>query len=242
MTAATKRTKKTKPFISIQERSRNKAFKAYAEIDYAIDKYMDSGGKIKFNMYKYLVELGYSSRVVKYMQGQCQPQLEELINKENCPQLKEGYSHLSALQKRKFIKFLEKIETDIKKYCDEYKPVRRIRVKTPAQLVKKLPYLEKYEGFKSIDPEDIPRSRMLYTYNTSTRKLSSFEGRLSVKGSKITGIDESQERLLTDLALLGKLYRGGDIIAGRFMETLKTKPKEANNRITKNTLLIKVVK
>ena len=69
-----------------------------------------------------------------------------------------------------------------------------------------------------------------------------FEGRLSVKGSKITGIDESQERLLTDLALLGKLYKGGDIIAGRFMETLRTKPKEANNRITKNTLLIKVVK
>jgi hypothetical protein len=69
-----------------------------------------------------------------------------------------------------------------------------------------------------------------------------FEGRLSVRGSKITGIDNSQERLLTDLALLDILIRGGDIIARRFMETLKTKPKEANNRITKNTLLIKVVK
>jgi hypothetical protein len=242
MTAATKRTKKTKPFISIQERSRNKALNAYAEIDYAIDKYMDSGGKLKFSMYKYLVGLGYSSRVVQYMKGQCLPQLEELENKENCPQLKEGYSHLTAGQKRKFINFLKKIETDIEKYCDEYKPVRKIRVRTPAQLVKKLPYLKEYEGFKSIDPEDIPRSRMLYTYNTSTKKLSSFEGRLSVRGSKITGIDKSQERLLTDLALLGKLYKGGDIIARRFMETLKTKSKEANNRITKNTLLIKVVK
>jgi hypothetical protein len=242
MTAATKRTKKTKPFISIQERSRNKALKAYAEIDYAIDKYIDSGGKIKFNMYKYLVELGYSSRVVKYMQGQSQSQLDELENKENCPQLKEGYSHISAPQKRKFINFLKKIESDIDKYCEEYKPVRKVRIKTPAQLVKKLPYLKEYEGYESIDPEDIPRSRMLYTYNTSTRKLSMFEGRLSVSGSKITGIDESQERLLTDLASLDILIRGGNIIAGRFMETLKTKPKEANNRITKNTLLIKVVK
>lgn len=242
MNSTASKSKTKKPFISIQERSRNKALKAYAEIDYAIDKYMDSGGKLKFNMYNYLVGLGYSSRVVKYMQGQCQPQLDELINKENCPQLKEGYSHLTAAQKRKFIKFLEKIESDIEKYCEEYKPVRKIKIKTPAQLVKKLPYLKEYEGFESIDPEDIPRSRMLYTYNTSTRKLSMFEGRLSVRGSKITGIDESQERLLTDLDLLGKLYRGGNIIAGRFMETLKTKPKEANNRITKNTLLVKVIR
>jgi hypothetical protein len=203
---------------------------------------MDSGGKNKFSMYNFLVELGYSSRVVVYMKGQCQPQIDELINEENCPQLEQGYSHFTKPQKKNFINFLKKIETDIEKYCDEYKPVRKIRIKTPAQLVKKLPYLKEYEGYESIDPEDIPRSRMLYTYNTSTRKLSMFEGRLSVRGSKITGIDNSQERLLTDLALLDILIRGGDIIARRFMETLKTKSKEANNRITKNTLLIKVVK
>ena len=231
-----------KEFVSIQERSRLKALTAMDRVDDEIDNFIDSKCKTKFDMYKYLVKLGWSSRVVKFLQGQMADQIAELKNEEDDDQLEEGYGHFTPKQKQRFIDFCEQIEADIVRYCDNYKPVRKVRVKTPAQLVKKLPYLEKYEGFKSIDPEDIPRSRMLYTYNTSTRKLSSFEGRLSVKGSKITGIDESQERLLTDLALLGKLYRGGDIIAGRFMETLRTKPKEANNRITKNTLLIKVVK
>ena len=231
----------TSNFVSIQERSKNKALNAFDDIEQVIDEYVDKGGKVKFDMFKYLIELGYSSRVVKYMKGLCEPQLEELINKDNCPQLEEGYSHLTKKQKVNFIKFLENIESDIEKYCSEYKPVRKVKIKTPYMLVKKLPYLKEYEGYKSINPEDIIRARILYTYNTSTRKLSMFEGRLSVKGSKIIGIDESVEKLLTDLTFLDKLVEGGNIIASRFMDEVRTKPKEANSRITKNTLLVKAI-
>jgi len=240
--ATPKKTATTKPFVSIQERSRLKAFKAYSEVDHAVDNFIDSGGKAKFDMFKYLTILGYSSRVVKYLKGQQESQIGELKNEENCPQLEQGYSHFTKPQKKNFIKFLEKIESDIDRYCEEYKPVRKVRIKTPYQIVKKLPYLQEYEGYESINPEEIIRARILYTYNTSTRKLSMFEGHLSVKGSKITGFHESQEKLLTDLTFLDRLVRGGDIIASRFMDQLRTKAKEANSRITKNTLLVKVVK
>ena len=229
------------PFVSIQERSRNKALKAYAEVDHAVDNFIDSGGKTNFDMFKFLITLGYSSRVVKYLKGQQEPQIGELKNEENCPQLEQGYSHFTKTQKKNFIKFLEKIESDIDRYCDEYKPVRKVKIKTPYMLVKKLPYLKEYEEYKSINPEDIIRARILYTYNTSTRKLSMFEGRLSVRGSKIIGISESIEKLLTDLSFLDKLVEGGNIIASRYMDELKTKAKEANSRITKNTLLVKVI-
>ena len=230
-----------KEFVSIQERSRLKALTAMDRVDDEIDNFIDSKCKTKFDMYKYLVKLGWSSRVVKFLQGQMADQIAELKNEEDDEQLEEGYGHFTPKQKQRFIDFCEQIEADIVRYCDNYKPVRKVRVKTPAQLVKNLPYLKEYEGYKSINPEEIVRSRQLYTYNTSTRKVSMFDGRLSVNGSRIIGVDFSQEKTLTELDSLDRLVEGGNIVAGRFMEELRTKLKEANSRITKNTLLVKVI-
>jgi len=230
-----------KEFVSIQERSRLKALTAMDQVEDEIDKFIDSKCKTKFDMYKYLVKLGWSSRVVRFLEGQMADQIAELKNEEGDEQLEEGYSHLTSKQKQRFIDFCEQIEIDVVRYCDNYKPVRKVRVKTPAQLVKNLPYLKEYEGYKSINPEEIVRSRQLYTYNTSTRKVSMFDGRLSVNGSRIIGVDFSQEKTLTELSSLDRLVEGGNIVAGRFMEELRTKLKEANSRITKNTLLVKVI-
>ena len=117
--------------------------------------------------------------------------------------------------------------------------------KHAAQLVKKLPYLAQHEKYKSINPEDIIRATMLFTYNLSTKKLTMFKsyGGLRVNGSKIIDADECIEKTLTDLNLLDRLVSGGNIIAKGFMDEIpRSKEKEGNNRITKNTLLIKVIK
>jgi len=137
------------------------------------------------------------------------------------------------------------MEKDIEKFVDEYKPVRKVRIKTPKQLVKKLPYLERYKGFESINPEEIIRARTLFTYNTSSKKLTRFDtyGGLSVKGSRITDYDVCEEKTLTDEKLLDRLYKGGNIIAKNFMDEIpRSKLKEGNDLLTKNTLLIKVIK
>jgi len=231
--------------ISIQERMRNKAIDAYQEVEHQIDKFVDNDYKTNFNMYKYLKQLGYSGKVVNYMKGLSDNELYELENKEGCEQLEEGFSHLNKSQKKRFIKFLQTIQADVDKYCEEYKPVRKPRIKTPKQLVKKLPYLEKYKGFQSADPEEIIRSRTLFTYNTSSKKLTKFEtfGGLSVKGSRIIDYDVCQEKTLTDEKLLDRLYRGGNIIAKNFMDEIpRSKLKDGNDLLTKNTLLIKVIK
>ena len=224
---------------------RNKALDAYCEVEYQIDKFVDNDCKTSFSMYKYLKQLGYSSKVVNYMKGLGDNELYELENKEGCEQLEEGFSHLTKPQKKRFIKLLKDIEADVVKYCEEYKPVRKPRIKTPKQLVKKLPYLEKYKGFESTNPEEIIRSRTLFTYNTSSKKLTKFEtfGGLSVKGSRIIDYDICQEKTLTDEKLLDRLYRGGNIIAKNFMDEIpRSKLKDGNDLLTKNTLLIKVIK
>ena len=233
-------TQKTK--TSIQERMQNKAFEALGEVEHQIDRLLDKK-KSSFSMYKYLKRIDYSGRVVSYMKGFAKNTLYELHNEEKCDQLDEAYSFLTAKQKVRVIKTLETWESQVEQYCEEYKPVRRIRPKTPAQLVKKLPYLEEWKQFKSINPEEIIRARLLYTYNTSSKKLTRFEGHLQVKGSRINGFDSCKEKTLTDLDLLDRLYKGGNIIASRFLDEIpRSKEKDGNDLITKNTLLVKVVK
>lgn len=223
---------------------RNKAFDALDEVEYQIDSLMDKGQN-PFSMYKYLRQLGFSSKVVKYMSGFTQEMQFELKNEEGCEQLDEAYSFLTKAQKKKVIKKLEEIEKDIDKYCEEYKPVRKPRIKTPAQQVKKLPYLAEWKKYKSINPEEIIRASMLFAYNTSNKKLTMFKsyGGLRVQGSKIIDADECIEKTLTDLKLLDRLVSGGNIIASKFMDEIpRSKEKEGNSRITKNALLIKVIR
>ena len=239
-------TKQTKTTSTIQERMENKAFLALGEVEHQIDRLLEQK-KSSFTMYKYIKRLDYSGRVVNYMKGFANDVLYELKNEEKCEQLEEAYNFLTPKQKERVIKKLETWEQEVEQYCEEYKPVRKVRIKTPAQLVKKLPYLnvmaEGDYNFQSINPEEIIRARLLYTYNVSSKKLTRFEGHLSVKGSRIIGFDSCQEKTLTDLTLLDRLYKGGNIIASKFLEEIpRSKQKDGNDLITKNTLLVKVVK
>ena len=228
---------------TIQERMRQKAFTALDIVEFEIDKLMDKKTS-SFSMLKYLRQLGYSGRVVAYMKGCTETTQYELKNEEKCEQLEEAYSFLTPKQKEKVIKKLQQIEDDIVQFCNEYKPVRKVRIKTPAQLVKKLPYKQKFTKYESINPEEIIRARILIVYITTTKKLTKFEGQgLSVRGSRITGYDLCEEKTLTDLSLLDRLVSGGNIIAQKFMDEIpRSKLKEGNDRITKNIILVKVVK
>ena len=233
---------KSKP--TIQERMELKAFEAYGEVEFAIDKWID--GDTSFDMSKYLKQLNYSSRVVKFMKGQTHDIIEEVENKEGCEQLDEAYNHLTKTRKKQFIKFLHSIEKSIDTYLENHTPVRKpAKPKTPAQLVKKLPYLDRWEKYNSIDPEEIIRAKMLFTWNTSSKKMTCFEsyGGLKVRGSKIIDYDVCTEKTLTDTKLLDRIVTGGNIIAKGFMNEIpRSKEKQGNNRITKNTLLLKVIK
>jgi len=230
---------KTKP--SIQERCRDKALTAYGDVEEAIDNYPK-----KFDMYKWLNQLGYSPMVVKYMKGLNENNLYEIRNEEGCEQLEEGYSHFTPKQKQKYLEFHEKIESDIELWLKNHKTVRKPRIKTPAQKVKKLNYLrtDRQTGLVSIDPIEIIRAKKLFTYNVRTRQLRCYSSYgLNVVGTKITSFDKVEEKTLTDIKLLDRLIKGGNIIANGFMDELRTKSKKPDNSlVNKNTILVKVVK
>ena len=232
---------KVKP--SIQERCRDKALEAWGDVEEAIDNFPKA-----FDMYKWLNKLGYSPMVVKYMQGLLDNNLYEVKNEEGCEQLEEGYSHFTKAQKKKYQKWLEKMDSDIVDWLKANKTVRKRRIQTPAQKVKKLRtqmcVSDREYNLTSIDPEEIIRAKKLITFNVKTRKLRCYSSYgLNVKGTKIVSVDKVEEKTLTDSKLLDRLIKGGNIIANGFMDELKTKSKEPeNNLITKNTILLKVVK
>ena len=228
--------------ISIQERCANKAFDAFGEIEFQIDEFTIKPVGSDWNCLRYLNKLAYSPMVVKYMKGHVDHLIYEVENKEGCEQLEEGYSHFTKKEKSNFLKFLKQIDKDVDTYCVNNKTVRRKKIKTPAQQVKKLPYLESDKELTSINPEDIIRARTLFTYNVKTRKIAEFVGHLNVVNTSINGIDSMREKTLTDRKKLGRIVKGGNIIASGFLDELKTKEKEPSKIITKNTILLKVIK
>ena len=115
----------TKP--TIQERMQKTGELALVEVG-QIDNLMDKK-TTSFSMYKYLKQLDFSGRVVNYMKGFTEGIIYELENKEGCEQL-DDLIILTKPQKKKVIKTLKGFETDIEKYVDEYKPVRKVRIKT----------------------------------------------------------------------------------------------------------------
>jgi len=229
----------------IQERMKNKALDAFTEVEVQIDMFCDKG-KSDFSMYKYLRQLDYSGKVISYLRGELAQQILEVKNEEGCEQLEEAYSFMNKTTKKRFVKWLESIEKDIDKYVDEYKPIKKPRKpKSPKQLVSKLPHLKQHGKYHSIDPEEIIRARMLFTYNIASKKFTKFEtyGGLSVKGSRIVDYDVCEEKTLTDVKLLDRIYKGGNIIAKNFIDEIpRSKLKDGNDLLTKNTLLIKVIK
>ena len=234
---------KDKQKISIQERCENKALDAYGEIEGQIDIFLTTPYGNDWRCLQYLNTLAFSPMVIKYMQGQVDDFILEVENKEKCDQLKEAYNFLTVDDKKLFVKFLQNIDNDITTYITNNKTVRKVKLKTPEQMVKKLPYLESWENHTSINPIEIPRAKMLFTYNTCSRKVTCFEGNLSVNGSRITGYESCTEKTLTDHKFLGKIETGGMIIAKRFMDEIpRSKLKDGNDLMTKNTLLIRVIK
>jgi len=229
----------------IQERMKNKALDAFTEVEVQIDMFCDKG-KSDFSMYKYLRQLDYSGKVISYLRGELAQQIAEVKNEEGCEQLEEAYSFMNKTTKKRFVKWLESIEKDIDKYVDEYKPIKKPRKpKSPKQLVSKLPHLKQHGKYHSIDPEEIIRARMLFTYNIASKKFTKFEtyGGLSVKGSRIVDYDVCEEKTLTDVKLLDRIYKGGNIIAKNFIDEIpRSKLKDGNDLLTKNTLLIKVIR
>jgi hypothetical protein len=128
---------------------------------------------------------------------------------------------------------------------------RAKKIKPASALVAKLQFLPEFKelNITSVDPKGIINATQLWVYNPKTRNLSVYHavGRsgLSVRGTTITGYD-------TDVSLTKKVRKPEQVIpqvmnAGKvdlrsIMKNLTTNDTQANGRINKDTILLRVIK
>jgi hypothetical protein len=99
---------------SIQDAMKKKASEICGPVEYEIDKFLDNNYKSSFNMVKYLTKLDLKPRMVKLVQREFYPLLEELQSTDE--DYVEAYNFMTKAQKNKFIAFVQQIINQ----CDEY--------------------------------------------------------------------------------------------------------------------------
>lgn len=180
-------------------------------------------------------------------------EIEELIKKKT-PDLVEGYSHMSAKEKRDYLKLLNTIIDDAERYQLSKKAVRKTRAKKPKsvdQQVAKVKFLKESNEFKltSIDPSQIVGSDTLYMFNTKTRQLvclsTNDAGGFKVQGTTIQNIDEktsTRRTLRKPDEFLSEFMKATKAKSAVQYNKLTTKPAAANGRINEHMILLKAYK
>jgi hypothetical protein len=165
--------------------------------------------------------------------------------------LREGYSHRSKKQIKNLIAFYQEIMSACDMLAQEAKVNRKPRAKKAVsvdKLVAKLKYKKSDEPLKlvSINPTDIIGSKELWVYNTKSRKLGKYVANeymeLGVKGTSITGFNESQSVMKTVRKPEDKLKEfkaAGKVQLRKFLDDINATEARMNGRINEEIILLK---
>jgi hypothetical protein len=236
---------------TVQENINNKVQLLLAEVDYAIDVWDVE----PFDMYKYLSENKASATVAKKIPEEYQELIDEvnLAISGKSKQLKEAYGFMNVSEKRAFINFVKKIQTDSERYAENHKPVRKPKKAkqfTAKEKVSKLNFLDEDTDNKitSIDPSKIIGAEILFLFNSKTNQLVHYHafdrGGLDVKGTTIKNFD-------TDISTVKKLgakttyfldrvLGGGKIVLNKIMKEVNSKAGKVTGRVNNNMIILKV--
>ena len=170
------------------------------------------------------------------------------------PQLKEAYSHYKAADFKRHLDFLQKIVEDCDSYYRVKQTTRKARVKkapSKDKLVAKIKYLKEdpLNKIVSINPAEILSATELYIYNSRTRKLGvyvadEYSKVLSVKGTTITGFDETKsvcKTLRKPGDQLKEFMKASKAQQRKFLSSIKAVESRMNGRLNADTLLLKAM-
>lgn len=168
-------------------------------------------------------------------------------------QFAESYRHYRAADYKRHFAFLDAIQTAVDQYRNVKKATKKARVKrapNKEKLVSKIKYLKEEKTLKlvSINPVDIIGAQELWAYNTKTRKLfkyiaDSLHGPLGIKGTSLTGFDETKsvgKTLRKPEEKLKEFARASKVQLRKFLDEIKATETVGNGRLNSDTVLLKV--
>ena len=243
---------------SIQERVREAALNMTEEIEDALESFhtdMDAFNPKEFKIISVLRGKGAKAahaRIIKAFYERNLAELEELASGNADEQLKEGYSHMARKYVKKLIDFYHEVNSACDMLAQEAKVNKKPRAKKPtdkAKVVAKLKYKKQDEALKlvSINPIDVIGAKELWVYNTKSRKIGKYVAseymELGVKGTTITGFNESQSIMKTVRKPEEKIKEfkaAGKVQLRKFLDEINATEARMNGRINEEIILLKV--
>ena len=236
---------------TVQEHIAAKVNSLLGDIDYAIDVWDVE----VFNTYKYLTDKQVSSTIASKIPEQYQELIDEVTEalEGKSKQLKEAYAFMNVSEKRTFINFVKKIQTDAERYAENHKPVRKARKAkqfTAKEKIAKLSFLDEDTDNKvaSIDPSKIIGAELLFLFNSKTNQLSYYHamdrGGLDVTGTTIKNFDTDISTVkklgAKTTYFLDRILGGGKIVLNKIMNEINSKASKVTGRVNNNMIILKV--
>ena len=235
--------------ISIQQRMDEKAHELAGEIEGAIDDFVLNKTS-DFSTKNYLLANQVAGAIAKRIGEFYTPLAAELREayEGKCPQLKEGYSHFTKRELKKFIEFVDGIISDCTQQVQTAKVNRAPRKRKPVSPIKqtaKVKYLKEFPelNLKSVAPSNMVDATEVWVYNTKYRRIAVYKaevGSLSVKGTTIVGFSVTESKQMT-LRKPEEFFKGlsiGKRALNAKLKTLTTKPAQPNGRINEETIIL----
>jgi hypothetical protein len=170
-------------------------------------------------------------------------------------QLIEGYSHLTKIQVRNTVKFIEQVLTDLNAYISVKKASKapRQRKAVPVEkIVSKLKYLKTFKDVAtkldliSISPVKLHGASEAWVYDTAKRKLhhyiaDDYSKTFTVKGNTLLGFDTTKSEVKT-LRKPGEQIKevmGSKPAARKYFSDIKAVATTPNGRFNEGMIILK---
>jgi hypothetical protein len=247
--------KKTQVYVpTIQDRM-NEVAKKHILYFETLEDALYTGETVDPKAYEYLTKNNVPQALIGKIQAVFEPRCAEVREARTTKDedLKDAYSYMKAADYKRYDAFYDKLFADLTAYNQTKKATKKAAVRKPPlkeKIVRGLKYLKQDAGMKlvSINPVDIVGAEQLWVYNVKTRKLGKYiaeahGGALGVKGTSITGYDESkstQKTLRKPDEQIKVFLASNKIELRKFLENIKTTEIKLNGRINQETILLKV--
>jgi hypothetical protein len=239
---------------TIQDRLNEKTSEHLAHFEGLYDEVV-LGGTVDPKAYDYLVSNTVPQSQIKKFEDlfmRRKTELGEALGKLD-EQVVEAYKHYKAADFKRHHAFIQSILDALDQYRNVKKATKKARVKkspSKEKLVAKLKYMKEEKTLKlvSVNPVDIIGAQELWAYNTKTRKLykyiaDSLHGPLGVKGTSLTGFDETKsvgKTLRKPEEKLKEFAKASKVQLRKFLEEIKATETIGNGRINADMILLRI--
>ena len=248
-----------KKVVNIQERLKEHAAMVASEFDGFIDKFLSSPKShdvSKFDPYSVMlnngIKMAHARWIIKFYENDYND--VKLAVNGGDKDIVEAYSFLNKTELKKLLKIYERILSSANMIIESSSANRKPRKKKRPDLTKmisKLKYKKEDPSLSlvSINPIEIIGAKVLWVYNTKTRKIgkyiaADYDG-LSVKGTSIKGFDPEksiEKTLRKPQEQLKEFKKAGKVKLRKFMDEIKTIDIKLKGRINEHHILLRVDK